>query len=56
MGDILDKLNKRRVKGTNNSLKKSSLIDSKDLERSLREEIAQEFTNKNNKTNKNHNK
>lgn len=58
MGDIVNKSNKRRVKGVNNSLNKSSLVEAKDLERSLREEISKEFINNrtnNTITNKNKN-
>lgn len=47
-----DNLNKRRVKGTNVNNKKTSLVDSKNLERNLMEEISKEFISKDKKKNK----
>lgn len=47
-----DNLNKRRIKGTNTNIKKTSLIDSKNLERNLMEEISKEFISKDKKKNK----
>jgi len=45
-------LNKRKVSGKNNYPKKGSLIESKELERSLVQESAKEFSKSNNKPNK----
>lgn len=40
----MNSLNKRKVSGSNNYPKKGNLVESKDLERSLAQEIAKEFT------------
>lgn len=48
----MDKPNKRKVNGKKVTQKGSNLINSKDLERNLREEISLEFINEIKKKNK----